>query len=209
MWKVLNSPIGDYFLESVEEQSFIGLGWYDAGARNFYNSVREIHTLEDLKGLKFRVMESGLMLDMAKALGTSVTPMPYGEVYSAIQTGVIDGAENNFPSYETSSHYEVAKYITVDEHVRVPEILIASSMILDRISEEDLEIIKQCAEDTQMFQREQWQEKEKESEEKVLKAGCIITQIEDKESFVKAMEPVYEKYAKDYMNIVRQIQDMK
>jgi tripartite ATP-independent transporter DctP family solute receptor len=209
MWKVLNSPIGDYFLESIEEQSFIGLGWYDAGARNFYNSVREIHTLEDLKGLKFRVMESGLMLDMAKALGTSVTPMPYGEVYSAIQTGVIDGAENNFPSYETSSHYEVAKYITVDEHVRVPEILIASSMILDRISEEDLEIIKQCAEDTQMFQREQWQEKEKESEEKVLKAGCIITQIEDKESFVKAMEPVYEKYAKDYMNIVRQIQDMK
>lgn len=209
MWKVLNSPIGDYFLESIEDQDFIGLGWYDAGARNFYNSVREIHALEDLKGLKFRVMESALMLDMAKALGTSVTPMPYGEVYSAIQTGVIDGAENNFPSYETSSHYEVAKYITVDEHVRVPEILIASSMILDRISEEDLEIIKQCAKDTQMFQREKWQEKEKESEEKVLEAGCIITQIEDKESFVKAMEPVYEKYAKDYMSIVRQIQDMK
>lgn len=209
MWKVLNSRIGDYFLESIENEGFIGLGWYDAGARNFYNSVREIHTIEDLKDLKFRVMESALMLDMAKALGTSVTPMPYGEVYSAIQTGVIDGAENNFPSYDTSSHYEVAKYITIDEHVRVPEVLIASSIVLDRISEEDIEIIKQCAEDTQMFQREKWKEKEKESEKKMREEGCIITEIEDKESFVKAMAPVYEKYAKDYMNIVKQIQDMK
>lgn len=209
MWKVLNSPIGDHFLESIENEGFIGLGWYDAGARNFYNSVREVQSLEDLQGLKFRVMESELMIDMAKALGASVTPMPYGEVYSAIQTGVIDGAENNFPSYDTSSHYEVAKYYTIDEHVRVPEILIASSIVKDRISDEDLEIIKQCAKDTQMFQREKWKEKEKESEEKVREAGCIITEIKDKENFVKAMAPVYAKYASEYMDIVTQIQRMK
>lgn len=209
MWKVLNSPIGEYFLESIENEGFIGLGWYDAGARNFYNSVREVNTIEDLKGLKFRVMESELMIDMAKALGSSVTPMPYGEVYSAIQTGVIDGAENNFPSYDTSSHYEVAKYYTIDEHVRVPEILIASTMVLDRIGKEDLEIIKQCAQDTQMFQREKWKEKEKESEKKMREEGCIITEINDKESFIKAVAPVYTKYASEYRDIVKQIQQMK
>ncbi|PKM93969.1 MAG: C4-dicarboxylate ABC transporter [Firmicutes bacterium HGW-Firmicutes-1] len=209
MWKVLNSSIGDFFLKSIEDEGFIGLGWYDGGARNFYNSVREIRTIEDLKGLKFRVMESELMVDMAKALGASVTPMPYGEVYSSIQTGIIDGAENNFPSYDTSSHYEVAKYFTVDEHVRVPEILIASTMVLDRISEEDLEIIKECAQETQMFQREKWQEKEKESEKKMRAEGCVITEIEDKEAFVKAVSPIYTKYAKDYMDIVKQIQVMK
>ncbi|PKM49658.1 MAG: C4-dicarboxylate ABC transporter [Firmicutes bacterium HGW-Firmicutes-7] len=209
MWQVLNSSIGDFFLDSIEGAGFIGLGWYDAGARSFYNSVREIHTIDDLKGLKFRVMESALMIDMAKALGSSVTPMPYGEVYSAIQTGVIDGAENNFPSYDTSSHFEVAKYFTVDEHVRVPEVLIASALVLDRISEEDLIIIKECASDTQMFQREKWQEKVSESELKMREEGCIITEIKDKQNFVKAVSPIYEKYAKDYMGIVKQIQEMR
>lgn len=209
MWKVLNSSIGDFFLKSIENEDFIGLGWYDAGARSFYNSVKEIHTIDDLQGLKFRVMESELMLDMAKALGASVTPMPYGEVYSAIQTGVIDGAENNFPSYDTSSHYEVAKYFTVDEHVRVPEVLIASTRVLDRISEEDLKIIKECAKDTQMYQREKWQEKVKESEKKMKEKGCIITEIEDKEKFIEAVSPIYTKYAKDYLDIVKQIQEMQ
>ncbi len=209
MWQVLNSEIGDFFLKSIEDEGFIGMGWYDGGARNFYNSVREIKNIADLKGLRFRVMESQLMVDMAKALGTAVIPMPYGEVYGAIQTGVIDGAENNFPSYDTSLHFEVAKYYTIDEHVRVPEILIASNKILDRISQEDLEIIMTCAKDSQEFQRKKWLEKSTESEEKLRDAGCIITQIEDREDFIEAVSPLYDKYASDFMNIITQIQELE
>lgn len=209
MWKVLDGEIGDFFLKSIEDQGLIGLAWYDAGARNFYNSVREIRTLSDLKGLKLRVMESQLMVDMAKALGTAVIAMPFGEVYGALQTGVIDGAENNFPSYDTSLHFEVAKYFTIDEHVRVPEILVSSEKILDRISEEDLAIIKECAQISEEFQKQKWIEKEKESEQKLRDAGCIITKIEDREEFIEAVTPLYDKYARDFKNIVKQIQELE
>ena len=209
MWKVLNSHIGDYFLKSIEDEGFIGLGWYGAGARNFYNSVKEINSLEDFQGLRFRVVESEMAKDMIRALGASPVFIPYGKLYDALQIGEVDGAENNFPSYETSSHYKVAKYYTLDEHMRVPEILIASKKIMERITEEDLEIIKECARQTQLFQRELWRKKEKESKDKVYQAGCIITEIEDKEEFIKAVEPLYDKYAKDYMDIVKEIKEMR
>jgi len=209
MWQVLNSDIGDFFLESIEDKGLIGLAWYDAGARSFYNSVREVKTLSDLEGLKFRVMESQLMVEMARALGASVIPMAYGEVYSAIQTGVIDGAENNFPSYETSLHYEVAQYFTIDEHVRVPEMLIASKKILDRITEEDLAIIMACAKESEVYQREKWRIEEKESEEKLRDLGIIITEIEDRQAFVEAVRPLYDRYANDYLEMVERIQTME
>lgn len=209
MWRVLNSEIGDFFLESIEDKKLIGLTWYDAGARNFYNSVREIKRLSDLKGLKFRVMESQLMIDMAKSLGVSVIPMPYKEVYSAIQQGVIDGAENNYPSYDTSFHYEVAKYYTVNEHVRIPEVLIASQKIKDRISEEDFEIIKACAKQSQTFQRAKWIEKEKKSEKKLKDKGVIITRIENRSEFVEAVKPLYTQYAGRYGEIIRKLQEME
>lgn len=211
MWKVLNSEIGDQFLESVEASNFIGLGWFDPGARNFYNSVREIKSLADLKGLKLRVMQSQLMMDMVSALGASPTPMPYGEVYSSIQTKVIDGAENNWPSYDTSSHFEVAKYYTIDEHIRVPEIIIASKVALSKLSADDLATLKEAAKEAQMFQREKWAEKEKVSRDKVTAAGSIITELDPaaKAEFQAAMEPLYEKYAGDYADVIEKIQGMK
>lgn len=209
MWRVLNSDIGDFFLESIEDKGLIGLTWYDAGARNFYNSVREIKTLADLGGLKVRVMENQLLVDMAKALGIAVMAMPYGEVYSAMQRGIIDAAENNYPSYDTSRHYEVAKYYTIDEHVRIPEMLIASQKIKDRISEKDLEIIKICAKESQGFQREKWLIKEKESERKLKRAGVIITQIENRSEFVEAVSPLYNQYASNYLDIIKRIQEME
>ncbi|WP_070000333.1 TRAP transporter substrate-binding protein [Cellulosilyticum sp. I15G10I2] len=209
MWRVLNSEIGEFFLESIADKNLIGLTWYDAGARNFYNSIREIKTLADLEGLKVRVMENQMLVDMAKALGTYVIPMPYGEVYSAMQRGIIDGAENNYPSYDTSLHYEVAKYYTIDEHVRIPEMLIASQKIRDRLSEVDLEIIRACAKESQVFQRKKWLIKEKESEQKLIKAGVIITEIENRSEFVKAVRPLYDQYASNYLEIVKQIQDME
>lgn len=211
MFQVLNSSIGDDFLASVQDSNFIGLGWFDPGQRNFYNSKKEIKSLADLKGMKIRVMQSELMMDMVAALGASPTPLPYGEVYSAIQTGVIDGAENNWPSYDTSSHFEVAKYFTEDGHVRVPEIIIASSIAMKKVSAEDLAIMKECAKEAQAYQIEQWAAKEKVSEDKVVAAGTIVTILTDeaKAEFSAAMAPLYEKYAGEYKDIIKQIQDMK
>ena len=137
MWQVLKGEIGDEFLASLEPAGFVGLAWYDSGSRSFYNSVREITSVEDLEGLKIRVQQSELMVGLVEALGAVATPMPFGEVYSALQTGVIDGAENNWPSYYSTSHYEVAQYYTLDQHTRVPEILIASEMTMYKLSEED------------------------------------------------------------------------
>ena len=116
MWKVLNGEIGDFFLNSMEEKGFVGLVYYDSGARSFYNTKKPIYTVADLRGMKIRVQESALMMGLVRSLGAVPTPMAYGDVYSALQTGVIDGAENNWPSYDTSSHYEVAKYYSLDEH---------------------------------------------------------------------------------------------
>lgn len=211
MWKVLNGPIGEEMLKSVEEANFVGLCWFDPGSRNFYNSKREIKKASDLKGLKIRVQQSDLMIKMVKALGANPTPLPYGEVYSALKTGVIDGAENNFPSYDTQSHFEVAKFFTVDEHTRVPEILIASKVVMDKLSKKDQEIIKQAAKDAVPVQIKLWQEKEKASEEKVKAAGCKIyyPTAEEKKTFMDAMAPIYAEQPQDWQDLIKKIQEVK
>jgi TRAP-type C4-dicarboxylate transport system substrate-binding protein len=145
--------------------------------------------------MKFRVIQSDVFVDMAAALGANATPMPYGEVYSAIETGVIDGAENNFPSYESSGHYEVAKYYTLDEHMMVPEVLVMAKSTWDNLTPEDQEIVRQAAKDSVPFNREKWAERVAQSEEKVRAAGVEIIEDIDKAPFVAAMTPVYEKYA--------------
>lgn len=211
MWKVLESDIGQNLLKGLEKSGLVGLSWYDAGARNFYNSKREIKSVEDLKGLKIRVQESSLMMDMVKALGASPTPMAYGEVYSGLQTGVIDGAENNWPSYESTSHFEVAKYYVIDEHNRIPEPQIVSKKTMDKLSPEDQKIIKECALESAKLERQLWTEREKASEKKVRDAGSIITVLtpEARKGFQDAMKAFYDEHAKNYMDIVKKIQDMK
>ena len=131
MFRVLEGPVGEKIFASLAADSkIVGLSWVDSGARNFYNTKKDVKTPADLKGLKIRVQESKPMMDMVKYLGASPTPMAYGDVYSALQTGVVDGAENNWPSYLSSNHYQVAKHITIDEHTRVPEMIAFSKMIL-------------------------------------------------------------------------------
>ncbi|MCP4693751.1 MAG: TRAP transporter substrate-binding protein, partial [Desulfobacterales bacterium] len=120
MWKVLNGPTGQRLLKDTQNYRFYGLAYYEAGARSFYNSKRAVKTVEDLKGLKIRVQKSKLMIDLVNTMGANATPIAFGEVYDAISKGVIDGAENNWPSYESTSHYEVAKYYTLDTHTMVP-----------------------------------------------------------------------------------------
>ena len=211
MWKVLEGPIGDQFLASVEDNGLIGLSWFDAGARNFYNSKRPITKLSDLAGLKIRVQESQLMMGMVQALGANATPMSYGEVYSGLQTGVIDGAENNWPSYESTSHYEVAPYFVLDEHTRVPEMQMVSKITWNKLSAEDQAIIKECALESAKIERELWAEKELASEEKVKADGAVITELEpgEKEKFQAAMAPLYAEFGKGYEDIISQIQATK
>ncbi len=120
MHKVMDGPIGDQIKTAFEGAGLVVLAFYDAGSRSFYNRTKPINTVEDMKGLKFRVIQSDIFVDMVAALGANATPMPYGEVYSSIETGVIDGAENNFPSYDTAKHYEVAKHFSLDEHTILP-----------------------------------------------------------------------------------------
>jgi TRAP-type C4-dicarboxylate transport system substrate-binding protein len=150
--------------------------------------------MADLEGLKFRVMQSDMFVDMVSAVGANATPMPYGEVYSAIQTGVIDGAENNWPSYDSSGHFEVAGYYTLDQHLIVPEVLVMAKSSFEKLSAEDQALVRQAAKDAVPVMRELWAAREKESEARVRAAGVeIITDI-DKTPFIEAMGPVYEKY---------------
>lgn len=194
MHTVMDGPIGQEILDAFAAHDLIGLGFYDGGSRSFYNKEKPIKSMADLKGLKFRVMQSDMFVDMVSALGANATPLPYGEVYSSIQTGVIDGAENNWPSYDTSGHFEVAKYYTLDQHLIVPEVLVMSKKSWDKLSAEDQAAVRAAAKASVPVMRDLWVAQEKVSEDKVRAAGSeIITDI-DKTPFIEAMKPVYEKY---------------
>ena len=194
MHKVMDGPVGQQILNSFSDHDLVGLAFYDGGSRSFYNSQKPINSMADLAGLKFRVMQSDMFVDMVSALGANATPMPYGEVYSSIQTGVIDGAENNWPSYDSSGHFEVAKYYTLDEHLIVPEVLVMAQSSFNKLSTEDQALVRQAARDSVSVMRKLWVEREKVSEATVRGAGSLIVTDIDKTPFIEAMVPVYDKY---------------
>ncbi|WP_416236897.1 TRAP transporter substrate-binding protein [Rhizobium sp. CC-YZS058] len=196
MHKVMDGPIGDQIKAAFEPAGLVALAFYDAGARSFYNANKPIKTVEDMKGLKFRVIQSDIFVDMVAALGANATPMPYGEVYSSIETGVIDGAENNFPSFDTAKHYEVAKNFSLDEHTILPEVFVMNKAAFDQLTPEDQALFKQAAKDSVAKQRELWAAKTQESRAAVEKAGAQINEVE-KQGFIDAMKPVYEKHITD------------
>lgn len=195
MHRVMDGPIGEEILAAFEPHGFIGLAYYDGGSRSFYNTKKPIDSIDDLSGMKVRVMQSDVFVDMMSALGANATPMPFGEVYSALQTGVIDAAENNWPSFESSGHYEVAGYYTLNEHLIVPEALVMSKVSWDKLTPEDQTLIRQAAKDSVPINRELWAAREKVSEEKIRAAGVEIIDNIDKTPFIEAMVPVYEKHA--------------
>ncbi|AZL59377.1 TRAP transporter substrate-binding protein [Tabrizicola piscis] len=195
MHKVMDGDIGAEIAAAFEPHGFVALAFYDGGSRSFYNSKKPITSIEDLAGMKVRVMQSDVFVDMMTALGANATPMPYGEVYSGIQTGVIDGAENNWPSFESSGHYEVAGYYTLNEHLIVPEVLVMSKVSWDKLSPEDQELVRAAARESMPINRELWAAREKESEDKVRAAGVQVIDNIDKTPFIEAMVPVYEKHA--------------
>lgn len=209
MHKVMDGPVGEDVGKAFEAHDLMALAYYDGGARSFYNSQKPITSVADLKGMKFRVMQNDVFVDMMSALGANATPMPYGEVYSAIQTGVIDGAENNYPSYDTSGHAEVAKYYTLDQHLMVPELVAMSKVSWDKLSPEDQAIISEAARNSAAVERKLWADQEKVSEEKVVAGGAEIVKDIDKTAFIEAMTPVYEKYVTtpEAKDLVKRIQD--
>ena len=209
MHTVMDGPIGEEIAQDFEAHDLIPLAYYDGGARSFYNSQKPIRTVEDLKGMKFRVMQNDVFVDMMSALGANATPMPYGEVYSAIQTGVIDGAENNFPSYDSSGHAEVAKYFTLDQHLMVPELVAMAKSSWDKLTAEDQMIVRDAARNSATLQRGLWAEQEKVSQAKVAESGAEVITDVDKTAFVAAMAPVYAKYVTtpEAQDLVKRIQE--
>lgn len=206
MWNVLNGEIGDELLQTLESSNMRGLAFYDSGTRSFYNSERPVETPEDMEGLRIRVQESQLLVDMVEAFGASANPMAFEEVYSALETGVIDGAENNLPSYYTTSHYEVANYYTFNRHTTVPEVLMVSTHTWDELSEEDQQIFLEAARESVDVQREAWAELEEESKAIIEEHGNEFIEIDDIEPWREAVEPLYEEYGAQFQQWIKRIE---
>ena len=201
---VLDGPIGDQLLLSTEPYWIRGLCFYDAGARSFYTLNTPVDHPDDLSGLKIRVMRSITALETVKALGGSPTPISWGELYTALQSGVVDGTENNPPSFYTSRHYEICKYYALDEHTMIPDVLIISKKIWDGLTEQEQKWLQQAIDDSVIKQRELWAKSEKESLEEVQKAGVTVTYPE-KEPFAARVEHIPELY-KDNERLYQLIQ---
>lgn len=207
MHKVVDGPIGDEVLATLEPHGLIGLTYYDAGARSFYNVKRPIHSPEDMIGLKIRVMNSPLAVAMVEALGANATPMDFGQVYESLVLGAIDGGENNWPSYEMTRHYEPAPYYTLTQHTMVPEVLVMSEHRWQRLTSEDQALVRKAARLSAPYMRELWLTREEEARARVESAGVQIVDNLDKAPFIAAMDPVYEQFVDtDWLrNIVERI----
>ena len=180
-WEILEGEIGKELLAVGLDSGLVGLCYYDAGSRNFYSAKKPIRSPDDLKGMKIRVQNSRMAIAMIEALGGSPTPIAFGELYSALAQGVVDGAENNPPSFESSRHYEECKYFTLDAHTRVPDLLMISSEIWSSLSEREQGWLQQAADESAVYQRELWAVKTKESLANVQAAGVEIVECEPSE----------------------------
>ncbi len=211
MRKVLDGPIGDEILASMQSQGLVGLAFYDSGARSFYTAKKPIRSLADMKGMKIRVQQSDLFVAMIEALGANPTPMPYGEVYTALKTGIVDAAENNWPSYESSRHFEAAKYYSLTEHSLAPEVLVFSKKVWDGLSGADQAALRKAAKDSVPYMRKLWDEREVKARKVVEAAGSQTIAIANKQEFVDAMKPVYATFAATprLAGLVKRIQDVK
>jgi tripartite ATP-independent transporter DctP family solute receptor len=205
MHKVVDGEIGQELMKTLESKELVGLGFYDSGQRSFYNSIHPIRSPEDLRGLRIRVQKADIMMDTVRALGAVPIPMSFEEVYTALQTGIIDGAENNYPSWVTKGHFETARFYTQNEHSLVPEIILFSKLTWDRLSEADRRLILEAARESIPYQRELWKNVVEESMRKAASAGCEIITTVDKEPFIRAMEPVYARHAAGLLAIVERI----
>lgn len=211
MRAVVDSDIGDDILASLEPYGLIGLAFYDSGARSFYNTQRPINSPADLVGLKIRVQNSALAVAMVEALGANPTPMGFGQVYESLLLGTIDGSENNWPSYESTGHYEAAPHYSLTRHTMMPEVLVMSKYRWDTLTSEQQDLIRRAAKTSVPYMREQWDKRVSISQAKVLEAGVQVIDDPDLASFVKKMQPVYQQFAtsKKMHDLVERIQSLQ
>ena len=210
MRKSLDGPIGEEILKGCESQGLVGLAFYDSGARSIY-AKKPVRTIADAKGLKIRVQQSELWVSLVGAMGANATPMPTGDVLTALKTGLIDAAENNIPSYEGFQHYEAVKVYSRTEHSMAPEMLVISKVIFDKMTSADQAMFRAAAKQSVTFQRQKWDEQEAKALAIVTKAGAQIVTDVDKASFKAAMTPVYAKFitTPDLQRLVKAVQDNK
>lgn len=197
MQKVLDGPIGNEILGSFEPYGFVGLAFYDSGARSIYNAVRPVKSIADLRGLRIRVQQSELMSQMIRSLGAEPVELPYGQVLTGLATHLIDGAENNWPSFVTTDHYKYAGYYTLTAHTMSPEVLVISLKAWRSLSADDQQIFREAAQRSSQFMREKWRDLEEQSQLKAEAAGIAVTRDIDRNPFEDAMAPIYAKAAKD------------
>ena len=210
MWRVLDGAIGDEFLATLDGIDLTGLSWFDAGVRSFY--TRDLVTnFEELQGLTLRVQESDMMSEMVQDLGANPVQVVYSQVYAALHNGEIDGAENNWPSYEAMGHYEVAPYFLKDEHTRVPEIQLASVPAMQKLADLDSSfpgIIRSCARESALTERTLWAAREREAEQDMLEKGIVVTELsaEEKQKFRDAVQPMYDRFG-EQKKLIERIQN--
>ena len=209
MQKVIDGDIGQELLDKVtgnQRAGLVGLCWMDAGARSIYDTRKPIRAIGDLKGMKVRVMGNPMFVDMMNALGGNGVAMGYDQVFSALQTGVVDGAENNPPSFVFDNHYQAAKYYTLTEHLIVPEIVVFSRRTWDSLSKDDQGLIRSLAKEAQQEERVLWRQYEQQALEKAKAAGIQVIEVSDKKPFQDAVKPVWDKYGPKYAEMIKRIQ---
>jgi tripartite ATP-independent transporter DctP family solute receptor len=211
MFAALDGEIGEYFTAMLEEHGMYILAWHDAGARSLYNSVRPIYTPEDLEGLRIRMQEAPLMIRLMELMGGVPVPMGPAEVYTAIQTGLVDGAENNWPSFVTSfSHHEVAQYFTENEHARAPEAVVISLAVWESMTPAQQDIVRQAAIEGAMAQREAWARVEQEAEAEAVEAGVHVVRLtpEQQQAFTDRIMPIWDDFPElaDLIEMIRATQ---
>lgn len=194
MHRAMDGDVGKIFEEAMAKEGLVPLAWYDSGSRSFYNSQRPIMQPADVEGLKIRVMNNDLFVDMVAQLGGNATPMAFGEVYQSLQTGVIDGAENNYPSYESTGHFEVAGFYSITDHLIIPECLCVATSVWEGLDAETQEAVRTAARNSAVMQRKLWAEREAQSRAAVEAAGSKVNEVADKVAFQERMGPVYEGF---------------
>jgi tripartite ATP-independent transporter DctP family solute receptor len=209
MHSVVDGPIGQELLDKVTANptaNLVGLCWMDAGARNFYDTKHPIKSIADLKGLKIRVIGNPIFVDMANALGANGVAMGYDQVFSALQTGVIDGAENNPPSFVFDNHYQIAKFYSLTQHLIVPEVLVFAKRSWDQLSKDDQALLKRLSREAQTDARVLWNKKEADAFERMKAANIEVDEIADKQAFRDAVKPVWDKYGSKYADLIKRME---
>lgn len=209
LFRVLEGEVGKEILNSTISQRVKGLTFYDAGSRSFYTKT-PVETPQDLSGLKIRVMESQTAMNMVRQLGGSPTPIAWGELYTALQQGIVDGAENNLPSFHLSRHYEVCKHYIMDQHTALPDVLLVGTPVWESLTAQEQEWLQTAAEESLIYQKKIWKESEETALDEIQKAGVTVTEV-NKEDFRELVEPMYNQFEQDpeIKEIIQKIESAK